>query len=104
MEKHPINPEEAKTFVPFFKALSNEERFQILRLLQTGGELSAQAIEKHFFMEQSTTSHHLGILRKAGLVHTRKNGRNIYYSITPETLIKTCSQAIELFSLTSLKD
>ena len=41
----------------------------------------AQDIEKHFYLEQSTTSHHLNMLKKAGITKSRKDGRKVFYSI-----------------------
>ncbi|MBT6121449.1 helix-turn-helix transcriptional regulator [bacterium] len=68
-------------FIQFFKALANEERIQILRLLKKNKEMCAQDVEKNFYLEQSTTSHHLNTLRRAGITKARKSGRNVFYSI-----------------------
>ena len=43
--------------------------------------MCAQDVEKHFFLEQSTTSHHLNTLKRAGITKSRKRGRNILYSV-----------------------
>ena len=66
--------------IEFFKALSNEDRLDIVKLLQKSKELCAQDVQKNFYLEQSTTSHHLNKLRLAGITKSRKEGRNIYYS------------------------
>lgn len=73
-------------FIRFFRALGNEERIQILKLLRESKELCAQEVEKNFYLEQSTTSHHLNTLRRAGIVNIRKSGRNIFYSLNLENL------------------
>lgn len=70
-----------KDLIVFFKAVANEERLEIVKLLLKNNEMMAQSVEKHFFLEQSTTSHHLNTLRRAGITNTRKCGRNVYYSI-----------------------
>jgi DNA-binding transcriptional ArsR family regulator len=67
--------------IKFFKALANEERLEIVYLLKTKGELCAQDVEKHFYLEQSTTSHHLNTLKRAGVTRSRKDGRHIFYSV-----------------------
>ncbi|MBT5953108.1 helix-turn-helix transcriptional regulator [bacterium] len=72
-------------FIQFFKALANEERIQILRLLKKNKEMFAQDVEKHFYLEQSTTSHHLNTLRRAGITKARKSGRNVFYSIDDDS-------------------
>ncbi|MAQ64472.1 MAG: transcriptional regulator [Acidimicrobiaceae bacterium] len=68
-------------YIKFFKALANEERIEIIKLLKKNGEMFAQDIEKHFYLEQSTTSHHLNMLKKAGITKSRKDGRKVFYSI-----------------------
>lgn len=78
---------ENATYIAFFRALANEERLEIIRLLRKNKELAAKEVEKHFYLEQSTTSHHLNTLRRAGITQTRKEGRHIYYSIN-ETSFK----------------
>ena len=73
-------------FKKLFKALASDERIEILRLLKKNGEMFAQDIEKHFYMEQSTASHHLNTLLRAGAVSNRKSGRYIYYSLRSENI------------------
>ena len=66
--------------IEFFKALANEDRLEIVKLLQRSGELCSQDVQKNFYLEQSTTSHHLNKLRLCGVTKARKEGRNVYYS------------------------
>lgn len=72
-------------FIKFFKALANEERIEMVRLLKENKEMFAQDVERHFYLEQSTTSHHLNLLRRAGVTKARKEGRKIFYSIDYES-------------------
>ena len=76
---------EIMRFIRFFKALANEERIEMVRLLKQNQEMFAQDVERHFYLEQSTTSHHLNILRRAGITKARKDGRKVYYSIDYES-------------------
>ncbi|RAP25878.1 ArsR family transcriptional regulator [Candidatus Marinamargulisbacteria bacterium SCGC AG-333-B06] len=69
------------SYIKFFKALANEERIEVIKLLKKNGEMFAQDIERHFYLEQSTTSHHLNMLKKAGIAKSRKEGRKVFYSI-----------------------
>lgn len=62
------------------KALSDENRVRALMLL-TGGELCVCQIIEMLGLAPSTVSKHMSILRQAGLVKTRKEGRWIYYRI-----------------------
>ncbi len=68
-------------YIKFFRAIANEERIEIIKLLKKNGEMAAQEVEKHFYLEQSTTSHHLNTLKRAGITKSRKEGRNIFYSV-----------------------
>lgn len=63
-----------------FKALSDDTRREILRLLQQG-DLSAGEIADHFPITKASISHHLSALRSAGLVQDERRGQNIYYSL-----------------------
>ena len=71
----------SEKYIRFFKALANEERLEILKLLKKNKEMYAQDIERCFYLEQSTTSHHLNMLKRAGIAKSRKEGRKVFYSI-----------------------
>ncbi len=83
---------ELSFFMHLFRALGNEERLRMIVLLIQEKELCAQDVEKHFFLEQSTTSHHLNILKKMGIATSRKAGRHIYYSIDQDALHQILSR------------
>ncbi|MGI5910959.1 MAG: autorepressor SdpR family transcription factor [Syntrophomonadaceae bacterium] len=63
-----------------FKALSDGSRRKILHMLQYG-DLSAGEIAEHFDITKPSISHHLNILKQAGLVQDVRKGQNIYYSL-----------------------
>lgn len=86
-----------KQFIKFFKALANEERIEIVRLLKKNNEMFAQDVEKHFYLEQSTTSHHLNTLKRAGITKSRKDGRRIYYSIDYEAFYEMWKRFEKVF-------
>jgi DNA-binding transcriptional ArsR family regulator len=64
----------------FLKALSHEVRLLILCFLFEG-EKSVSEIEKMLKLRQPAVSQQLARLRADGLVETRRNGKNIYYSL-----------------------
>jgi DNA-binding transcriptional ArsR family regulator len=64
----------------FLKALSHEVRLLILCFL-IDGEKSVSEIEKMLKLRQPAVSQQLARLRADGLVETRRNGKNIYYSV-----------------------
>ena len=63
-----------------FKALNDPTRREILIILR-GKDLSAGQIADHFNMTKPSISHHLDLLRQAGLVISEKKGQFIYYSL-----------------------
>ena len=63
-----------------FKALAYPTRRRILELLAQG-ELTAGEIAAHFDMTKPSVSHHLNILKGAGLISDERRGQNIIYSI-----------------------
>ena len=63
-----------------FKALSDPTRRHILELLASG-EMTAGEIAAHFDMAKPSVSHHLGILKNAGLVSDERRGQNIVYCL-----------------------
>ena len=67
------------------KALSDPTRRKILELLKKG-PLSAGEIGEYFEMTGATLSHHLAILKKAGLVDDSKKGTFVYYEINTSVM------------------
>ncbi|MDD4029237.1 MAG: metalloregulator ArsR/SmtB family transcription factor [Caldisericia bacterium] len=74
---------EHEEIVLFSKALQDENRLQILEMLQSGEKCACKLLE-NLCIEQSTLSHHMKILCKCGLVHWKKVGKWMHYSINNE--------------------
>ena len=72
-----------KQITVIFKALCDENRVQIFRLLQ-GGERCACELLDEMQLSQPTLSHHMKILCDSGIVEGRKEGKWMYYSISRE--------------------
>ncbi len=70
-------------YVPLFKALSNSTRAQIMEFLLSG-ERCVCEMTGPLDLSQPLVSHHLGLLRDAGLVNMRDEGARTYYSINEE--------------------
>lgn len=74
--------EHAGRAAQLMKALSNENRLMILCSL-AAGELTVGQLNELIPMSQSGLSQQLGILRREGLVKTRRDAQSIYYSLAP---------------------
>ena len=74
-----------ESHVEAFKALAHLSRLQIFFVLvKAGREMSVGEIQEAVEIPGPTLSHHLDILRRAGLVENRKEERYIYYSVQRE--------------------
>lgn len=82
--------------VDFCKALSDETRQTILRMLQES-EMSVGEIVQAFNISQPTISHHLNVLKNVGLVTSRKQGKQIFYSINQENVEECCGKMVAKF-------
>jgi DNA-binding transcriptional ArsR family regulator len=73
--------------VEAFKALAHLTRLQIFFfLVRAGREVPAGEIQAELEVPGPTLSHHLDLLRRAGLLQSRKEERFIYYSVRGETV------------------
>jgi ArsR family transcriptional regulator len=77
-------------FVRAFRALGDATRQKMLALLERKREMCVSDLAQNFDMTQPSVSHHLRILKDAGLVTAHKRGKEVYYAINPEELTKCC--------------
>jgi len=78
-----------------FHALSDETRLGILEMLR-GGEHCVCDLQQDLEAAQSRLSFHLRVLKEAGLVSDRKDGRWSYYSIVPQALTEVHDLAVAM--------
>ena len=84
----------------FFKALSDETRQRILRMLEQRGMCVCEMV-RSFDVSQPTISHHLDILKRAGLIESKRRGQNIYYSLNRDWFKECCSDFLSMFECCS---
>ncbi len=72
---------------PFFKALCEDVRLKIIALLMPR-ELCVCEIIEQLNLSQPAVSHHMKILKQAGLVNDRREGRWIFYSLDKERFMQ----------------
>lgn len=83
-----------------FRALADPTRRQILALLRDE-ELPAGDIASRFPMAWASVSHHLGVLKEAGLVLARRDGQHIRYSLNTTVFQDTLQHLLDLLPITS---
>jgi DNA-binding transcriptional ArsR family regulator len=88
------NPNSA---VEFAKALADPTRQEIMTLICCR-ELSVGDIVEAVGVRQPTVSHHLAILRDAGLVSVRSEGKHTFYSLNQGRVALCCGNLIEVFA------
>jgi DNA-binding transcriptional ArsR family regulator len=69
------------------RAIAHPMRIAILNYLEDGNKKTVTEIHEKLGIEQSTASHHLGILRDKGVLISVREGKNSYYSIRHNKLI-----------------
>ncbi|HEY7473010.1 MAG TPA: autorepressor SdpR family transcription factor [Gemmatimonadota bacterium] len=78
------------------RALADPTRREILRMLRES-DLSAGDIASRFDMTAPTVSHHLSVLKEAGLVQTERNGRSVVYSIDTTVVQEFLGEMMRFF-------
>ena len=63
------------------KAMAHPIRISIMDFLKNGEKMTVTQIHERLGIEQSTTSHHLGILKDKGVLCSKRDGKNTYYYI-----------------------
>lgn len=86
----------ARDAAGLLKALSHEKRLAILCHL-IGGELTVTQINQRVAGSQSVISQHLSVLRRDGLVKTRREAQTIYYSLDDEKAARLIEVLHDLF-------
>jgi ArsR family transcriptional regulator len=88
----------------FAKAIADETRQEIMQLLccqwlcvndvvaQLNGAAGLNGVT------QPTVSHHLAVLREAGLVHMRRDGRQVFYSLDQDAVAVCCGRLMRVFA------
>jgi ArsR family transcriptional regulator, arsenate/arsenite/antimonite-responsive transcriptional repressor len=77
----------AEELATVFKAIANPVRLQMLDILsRQDGQVCVCDIEGYFDLSQPTISHHLRVMRQAGLLDTEQRGTWVYYFVRPEKM------------------
>jgi DNA-binding transcriptional ArsR family regulator len=81
-----LTPEQLEKASNMLKAIAHPLRIAILNHLENGKKLTVTEIHELLNIEQSTTSHHLGILKDKGVLASQREGKNTYYYLKHDNL------------------
>lgn len=82
--------------VAALKVLANQDRLLLLCQLSQG-EMCVSELEEALGIHQPTLSQQLGVLRTEGVVDTRREGKNIYYSVAEPALLEILAVLYRLY-------
>jgi len=89
MARPPEFESEQSKVTTILRAIGNSNRLRILNELADGNERSVSELENIIAtLSQSALSHHLGRLRRANIVRTRRESQTIYYSIDDHDVLR----------------
>jgi len=83
--------------IEFAKAIADETRQKIMTLC-CRNKVSVNDIAGQLDVSQPTVSHHLKILKDARLVHSERNGKQVFYSLNQDRLAEACCKVSQDFA------
>lgn len=90
--------DESGESVSFAKAMADETRQRVMGLLCCRWLCVGDIVEEMRGITQPTVSHHLAILREAGLVHVRREGKQVFYSLNQDEVVDCCGRIMRVFA------
>ncbi|MFE7111860.1 ArsR/SmtB family transcription factor [Streptomyces sp. NPDC057575] len=83
----PMDEDRAAELAKVFKALGDPVRLRLLSMIasRNGGEICVCDLTPAFDLSQPTISHHLKLLKQAGLIASERRGTWVYYRLLPAT-------------------
>lgn len=85
----PLDEDQAAELAKVFKALGDPVRLRLMSMIASrgeGGEVCVCELTPAFDLSQPTISHHLKLLRRAGLIDCERRGTWVYYWVLPGVL------------------
>mgnify|MGYP006424878475 CR=1 FL=1 len=98
----PLSDKELRAQVDTLKALANPVRLRMVDTLRTCGGDGVCVCEftDRFDLTQPTITHHLKVLRDAGLIASRQEGTFVYYRIVPDAFLPLADTLTSLVAAT----
>lgn len=91
--REPVGEAAAAGLAQVFKALGDPVRLRLVSLIgaHQGGEVCVCDLTTAFDLTQPTISHHLRVLREAGIITSERRGTWVYYRLVPAALERTAA-------------
>ncbi len=91
--REPIGEAAAAVLAQVFKALADPVRLRLVSMIgaHQGGEVCVCELAEAFELTQPTISHHLKVLREAGIIGSERRGTWVYYRLQPAALERTAA-------------
>ncbi|MFG2105659.1 ArsR/SmtB family transcription factor [Micromonospora chersina] len=80
----PMDADQAAVVAPMFKALGDPVRLRLMSMIASVPEMCVCDLTPAFDLSGPTISHHLKVLREAGLVDSERRGTWVWYRVKPE--------------------
>lgn len=78
--------------------MADETRQRVMNLLCCRWLCVGDIVDEMRDITQPTVSHHLAILREAGLVHVRREGKQVFYSLNQDEVVDCCGRIMRIFA------
>jgi ArsR family transcriptional regulator, arsenate/arsenite/antimonite-responsive transcriptional repressor len=90
LTREPLGVGEAAELAPLFKAIGDPARLRLLSMIacHEGGEACVCDLTGAFELTAPTISHHLKVLKQAGLIDSERRGTWVYYWVNPQALAR----------------
>lgn len=88
-------PKEWRTISKVYTALGDEHRQRILLTFEPGERLNVGQIVDVSTLSRSAVSHHLKILREAGVLQSQKEGKEVYFWINKDFLMEAMQTVVD---------
>ncbi len=82
-----LSEAEAARIAPLFKALGDPVRLRLAAMIAARDEVCVCDLTPEFSLSGPTISHHLKVLREAGLITGNRRGTWVYYQVEPQALL-----------------
>lgn len=88
-------PDEWRDASNMFVALGDEQRQRILLTFEPGEQLNVTQIVAASTLSRTAVSHHLKILREAGVLQSQKNGKEVYFWVDKKKIAGTLQRVLD---------